>query len=151
MVLGGLVLGSLILYLKAMRIMMFQLSGYCFRTLCRARVLSPRLALRPAHLTPDGSGQTRARGTQDQQTSSQEQAALPRTTHRALEPRSCHKQLDSSDTTPCLQTTLHLNYPLHFPYALKQTPSKVVECCSPGESKPNSTSGGGLAGLVGRC
>ena len=27
---GGLVLGSLILYLKGMRILMFQLSGYCF-------------------------------------------------------------------------------------------------------------------------
>ena len=31
MVLGGLVLGSLIVYLKGMRIMMFQLSGYYYR------------------------------------------------------------------------------------------------------------------------
>ena len=31
--LGGLVLGSLILYLKGMRIMMFQLSGFYFRCL----------------------------------------------------------------------------------------------------------------------
>ena len=30
MVLGGLVLGSLILYLKGMRTMMFQLSGYYY-------------------------------------------------------------------------------------------------------------------------
>ena len=31
MVLGGLVLGSLIVYLKGMRIMMFQLSGYYYK------------------------------------------------------------------------------------------------------------------------
>ena len=31
--LGGLVLGSLILYLKGMRIMMFQLSGYYYKPL----------------------------------------------------------------------------------------------------------------------
>ena len=31
MALGGLVLGSLILYLKGMRIMMFQLSGFYFK------------------------------------------------------------------------------------------------------------------------
>ena len=31
MVLGGLVLGSLILYLKGMRMMMFQLSGYYYK------------------------------------------------------------------------------------------------------------------------
>ena len=30
MTLAGLVLGSLILYLKGMRIMMFQLSGFCY-------------------------------------------------------------------------------------------------------------------------
>ena len=37
MVLGGLVLGSLIVYLKGMRIMMFQLSGYyCRRAGCLA-------------------------------------------------------------------------------------------------------------------
>ena len=33
MALGGSVLGSLILYLKGMRIMMFQLSGYYYKPL----------------------------------------------------------------------------------------------------------------------
>ena len=39
MALGGLVLGSLILYLKGIRIMMFQLSGFYYRVLGSAHGL----------------------------------------------------------------------------------------------------------------
>ena len=39
MALGGLVPGSLILYLKSMRIMMFQLSGFYCRKILRVLVL----------------------------------------------------------------------------------------------------------------
>ena len=38
MALGGLVLGSLILYLKGMRIMMFQLSGFYCRAYSKLRI-----------------------------------------------------------------------------------------------------------------
>ena len=43
MALGGFVLGSLIVYLKGMRIMMFQLSGYYYKgTLSRKPEREPR-------------------------------------------------------------------------------------------------------------
>ena len=42
MVLGGLVLGSLIVYLKGMRIMMFQLSGYYCTVFGRAEHVHPK-------------------------------------------------------------------------------------------------------------
>ena len=63
MALGGLVLGSLILYLKGMRIMMFQLSGfyYIFTEANRPppqplAPFKPRSALHPKPLYLEGQG-----------------------------------------------------------------------------------------------
>ena len=47
MALGGLVLGSLILYLKGMRIMMFQLSGFYCNGLGLVAAAAPRDAMLP--------------------------------------------------------------------------------------------------------
>ena len=52
MALGGLVLGSRILYLKGMRLMMFQLSGFYYRKLLKRPEKAPPAGLADSHYGP---------------------------------------------------------------------------------------------------